>query len=225
MSSSDILKGHVLDIENWMDKLSRWRLLHVFELPHGPSCQNCKITASYSAAYYATVRSVFFNAYCSVFSVRSGARIPKIIWAAPSEFGTYRLCEQRRFRRACASAQSRQNLRCSLIQAVNQEEPSDRKPDPWPLWMAGHARLKFVMTECSKTQIRLARPIFTRPRWLNVARLIMLQSRIKPQILRLQCLKTWHGRLAKYKLTMLQFWVSILKSFSAISSHQHFTDV
>ena len=78
------------------------------------------------------------------------------IWAAPSEFGTYRLCEQRRFRRACASAQSRQNLRCSLIQAVNQEEPWDRKPDPWPLWMAGHAQLKFVMTECSKTQIRLA---------------------------------------------------------------------
>ena len=78
-----------------------------------------------------------------------------IKWAAPSEFGTYRLCEQRRFRRACASAQSRQNLRCSLIQAVSQEEPSDRKPDPWPLRMAGHAQLKFVMTECSKTQIRL----------------------------------------------------------------------
>ena len=35
--------------------------------------------------------------------------------------------------RACASAQSRQNLRCSLIQAVRQEESSDRKPDPWPL--------------------------------------------------------------------------------------------
>ena len=76
-------------------------------------------------------------------------------WTASSEFGTYRLCEQRRFRRACASAQSRQNLRCSLILAVNQEKPSDRKPDPWPLWMAGHAQLKFVMTECSKTQIRL----------------------------------------------------------------------
>ena len=56
-----------------------------------------------------------------------------IIWTASSEFGTYRLCEQRRFRWACASAQSRQNLRCSLIQAVSQEEPSDRKPDPWPL--------------------------------------------------------------------------------------------
>ena len=76
-------------------------------------------------------------------------------WTASSEFGTYRLCEQRRFRRACASAQSRQNLRCSLIQAVSQEEPSDRKTDPWSLWMAGHAQLKFVMAECSKTQIRL----------------------------------------------------------------------
>ena len=28
--------------------------------------------------------------------------------------------------------QSRQNLRCSFVQAVSQEEPSDRKPDPWP---------------------------------------------------------------------------------------------
>ena len=81
------------------------------------------------------------------------------IWTASSEFGTYRLCEQRRFRWACASAQSRQNLRYSLIQAVSQEEPSDRKPDPWSLWMAGHAQLEFVMTECSKTQIRLARLI------------------------------------------------------------------
>ena len=42
-------------------------------------------------------------------------------WTASSEFGTYRLCEQRRFRRACASVQSRQNLRCSLIKAVNQK--------------------------------------------------------------------------------------------------------
>ena len=78
-----------------------------------------------------------------------------LIWTAWSEFGIYRLCEQRRFRRACASAQSGQNLRCSLIEAVSEEEPSDRKPDPWPLWMAGHAQLKCVMTECSKTQIRL----------------------------------------------------------------------
>ena len=92
-------------------------------------------------------RLAHVNSWCDIYK-----------WAAPSEFGTYRLCEQRRFRRACASAQSRQNLRCSLIKAVSQEEPSDRKPDPWPLWMAGHAQLKFVMTECSKTQIRLSRP-------------------------------------------------------------------
>ena len=91
-----------------------------------------------------------------------------VVWTASNEFGTYRLCEQRRFwrdcadlceqrrfRRACASAQSRQNLRCSLIQAMSQEEPSDKKPDPWPLWMARYAQLQFVMTECSKTQIRL----------------------------------------------------------------------
>ena len=88
-------------------------------------------------------------------------------WAASSEFGTYRLCEQRRFRRACASAQSRQNLRCWLIQAVSQEEPSDRKPDPWPLWMTGHAQSKFVMTECSKTQIRLTGPKYFRLNYVS----------------------------------------------------------
>ena len=38
--------------------------------------------------------------------------------------------------------------------------PSDRKPDPWPLSMAGHAQLKLVMTECSKTQICLTWPIW-----------------------------------------------------------------
>ena len=85
----------------------------------------------------------------------SWSRVHQFMWTASSEFGTYHLCEQRRFRRACASAQSRQNLRCSLIQAVNQEEPSGRKTDPWPLWMAGHVQLKSVMMECSKTQIRL----------------------------------------------------------------------
>ena len=80
-----------------------------------------------------------------------------LIWTASSEFGTYRLCEQRRFRLACSSAQSRQNLRCLLIQAVSQEEPLNRTPDPWPLWIAGHAQLKFIMTGCSKTQNSLDR--------------------------------------------------------------------
>ena len=35
------------------------------------------------------------------------------IWTASSEFGTYSLCEQRRFWRDCADAQARLNLRCS----------------------------------------------------------------------------------------------------------------
>ena len=47
--------------------------------------------------------------------------------AASSEFGTYRPCEQRRFRRASASAQSRQNLRCSLIRAMSQRETFRQK--------------------------------------------------------------------------------------------------
>ena len=34
---------------------------------------------------------------------------------------------------AYASSEGSGELRCSLIQAVSQEEPSDRKPDPWPL--------------------------------------------------------------------------------------------
>ena len=90
---------------------------------------------------------------CLIMTVAS--KCMEIKWTASSEFGTYCQSEQRRFRRACASAQSHQNLRYSLVQAVSQEEPSDRKPDPRPLWMAGHVQLKFVMSECSKTQIRL----------------------------------------------------------------------
>ena len=105
--------------------------------------QKCLLNHLRSNFYDLTVPLILFSLF--------------INWTAPNQFGTYRLCEQRRFRRACASAQSRQNLRCSLIQAVNQEELSDRKPDPWPLRMAGHVQLKFVMTECSKTQICLTR--------------------------------------------------------------------
>ena len=98
-----------------------------------------------------------------------------IIRAAPSEFGTYRLCEQRRFSWACASAQSRQNLRYSLKQVVSQEEPSDRKPDPWLLWMAGHAQIKFVMMECSKTQIRLV-GLIKQPKIMNSVSYSFLQQ-------------------------------------------------
>ena len=43
-----------------------------------------------------------------------------IIWTASSEFGTYRLCEQRRFRRACASAQSQSKI--TALVWLRQEE-------------------------------------------------------------------------------------------------------
>ena len=39
---------------------------------------------------------------------------------------TYRICEQRRLRRACASAQSRQSLHCSLTQYREVEAASDK---------------------------------------------------------------------------------------------------
>ena len=120
------------------------------------------------------------------------------IWTASSEFGTYRICEQRRFRRACASAQSRQNLRCSLIQAVNKEEPSDRKPDPWPLWMAGHAQLKFVMTECSKTQIGLTGLIYPRHKWLVIW---MFNFDLLPQLL-----YDFNDIFTKMKIFMFTCW-------------------
>ena len=73
-----------------------------------------------------------------------------IIWATSSKFDTYHLCEQRRFRRACASAQSRQNLRFSLKQAGSQEEPSDWKPDPWTLWFSQSI---FFFYKCLLTEL------------------------------------------------------------------------
>ena len=127
----------------------------VFPLNWGSlSIQNQKLSCK-SSVNNLKRNSHWYQYIRNLFSL--GSRVPwqKCSWTASSEFGTYSLCELRRFRRAFASAQSRQNLRCSLIEAANQEEPLDRKPDPRPIWMSGHAQLKFVMTECSKTQIRL----------------------------------------------------------------------
>ena len=124
-----------------------------FNLQHIFYCENAHF--SYWKVLWFLNIECYICTYVWSYNPKKSYLKRKDIWTASSKFGTYRLCEQQRFRRACASAQSRQNLRCSLKEAVNQEEPSDRKPDPWPLWMAGHAQLKFVMTECSKTQIRL----------------------------------------------------------------------
>ena len=113
----------------------QWKI----QAPEKNYCNSPKI------CYYTVMRpSCIWNCkQCWPWSFRNSLIWVYTVWAASTEFGTYRLCEQQRFRRACAS---RQNLCCSLLQAVNQKEPSDRKPDPWPLWTAGHAQLKFVMT-------------------------------------------------------------------------------
>ena len=42
-----------------------------------------------------------------------------------------------------------------VLIAYASSEGSGEPAHPWPLWIAGHAQLKFVMTECSKIQIRL----------------------------------------------------------------------
>ena len=86
-------------------------------------CAACAWTANFGTIYMTE------NSFFSVDLTKNTSKwhvsfIPLIIfiqniWAASSEFGTNCLCEQRRFRRACASAQSRQNLRCSLTQAVS----------------------------------------------------------------------------------------------------------
>ena len=95
----------------------------------------CALQHKMIASIYQKHRKGHYDYFVLIQLVHLNAPITALAnmkWTASSEFGTYSLCEQRRFRRACACAQSRQNLRCSLIQAVNQEEPSDRKPDPWP---------------------------------------------------------------------------------------------
>ena len=45
---------------------------------------------------------------------------------------TYRIVEQRRLRRVCANAQTRQSLRCSLTQSLDADEDLDQSLDRWP---------------------------------------------------------------------------------------------
>ena len=50
-------------------------------------------------------------------------------WASSWDCGTYHICDQRRLRRACASAQSRQSLRCSHPWSMEVDEGSDQQSD------------------------------------------------------------------------------------------------
>ena len=49
------------------------------------------------------------------------------IWASSWDYSTYHIGDQRRLRRACASAQSRQSLRCSYTWSMEVDEGSDQK--------------------------------------------------------------------------------------------------
>ena len=50
-------------------------------------------------------------------------------WASSWDYGTYHIGNQRRLRRACASAQSRQSLRCSHTWSMEVDERSNQKSD------------------------------------------------------------------------------------------------
>ena len=59
--------------------------------------------------------------------------------------------------------------------------------------MAGHAQLKFVMTECSKTQIRLTRLIYGRLFFSGATETLTMTSIIRPTLLETQmCLIMLH---------------------------------
>ena len=113
-----------------------------------PFCKDADPSRALSTVYLDTSVSVK-----TINSIKQpSAELQMLIWTASSEFGPMQAAKIQASLRIRAVSP---DLRCSLIQAVRQEEHTDRKPDPWPLWMAGHAQLKFVMRECSKTQIRL----------------------------------------------------------------------
>ena len=63
------------------------------------------------------------------------------------DFGTYRICEQRRLRRDCASAQSRQSLLCSHTWSKNQTSSNTR----WlsmRIWRMHLRRTKSTIISC-----------------------------------------------------------------------------
>ena len=133
-------KGHILSYQ-WSKypELSFKGVAYVIIYQNALKCSTWSEVFKSSVCHLVYVPTSFFSTSVTFDKIilispkQVGDRFENVSWTASSEFGTYRLCEKRRFRRACASAQSRQNLRCSLIEAVSQEEPSDRKPDPWPL--------------------------------------------------------------------------------------------
>ena len=86
---------------------------------------------------------------------------------------TYRIYEQPRFRQACASAQSRQSLRCLRTWSIGAGEGFDKTLEIYALWMTAHARLKNEFTEgdkCHNLKSWLIIMLFIALGWHNMAK-------------------------------------------------------
>ena len=73
-------------------------------------------------------------------------------WANTWDFGTYRICEQWRLRRDCASAQSRQSLLCSHTWSKNQTSSNTR----WlsmRIWRMHLRRTKSTIISCDGSYV------------------------------------------------------------------------
>ena len=75
---------------------------------------------------------------------------PNRIGVSSWDYDSYHIGDQRRLRRACASAQSRQSFHCSHTGSMEVDEGSDKKSDIFPHWMAALVRLKNDFTEDEK---------------------------------------------------------------------------
>ena len=77
----------------------------------------CLILRTYNRNQSIMYTQLYFTVLCHIQTRKSFCNIS--FGPRQANLVLNSLCEQRRFRRACASAQSRQNLRCSLIEAVS----------------------------------------------------------------------------------------------------------
>ena len=85
----------------------------------------------------------------------------KFIWASSWDYGTYHIGDQQRFRRAWASAQSHQSLRCSHTLYGSRWKVQLRIRH-LAHWMAAHAPLKNEFTEDEMCHNLMRWPIFRR---------------------------------------------------------------
>ena len=95
-------------------------------------------------------------------------------WASLWDNSTYGIGDQRMLRRACASTQSRQSLRCSFTWSVEVDEGSDRKSDTgwlrmrvWRMRLFGNTSI-YVLEQFS-CKLCLGYPNIHLPSWLSAS--------------------------------------------------------